>query len=67
MREIVIYSGEEWQRVPELDAAETYAIQNEYGELRFVPKSEFVSKYMDNKNLFPWAIILGIVGGLMVV
>ena len=67
MREVVIYSGEEWQRVPELDAFETYAIQNEYGELRFVTKKEFVPKYMNEKSLFPWAIILGIVGGLMVV
>lgn len=53
--------------MPELDAFETYAIQNEYGELRFVAKKEFVSKYMDKKSIFPWAIILGIVGGLMVV
>ena len=64
MREVVIYSGEEWQRVPELDAGETYAIQNEYGELRFVAKSEFVSKYT-NGALFPFAIILGIVAGIM--
>ena len=67
MREIVIYSGEEWQRVPELDAFETYAIQNEYGELRFVAKKEFVSKYIDEKSLFPWAVIFGVVFGLMAV
>lgn len=53
--------------MPELDAAETYAIQNEYGELRFVTKKEFVSKYMDEKSLFPWAVIFGVVFGLMAV
>lgn len=62
--DVVIYSGNEWKFIS--DAGETIAIQNEYGEMKIVPKAEAVAKYGDApKKAFGWAILAAIVLGIM--
>lgn len=62
--DVVIYSGNEWKIIA--DAGETLALQNEYGELKIIPKAEAVAKYGDApKKAFGWAILAAIVLGLM--
>ena len=62
--DVVIYSGNEWTFID--DAGETIAIQNEYGEMKIIPKAEAVAKYGDApKKAFGWAILAAIVLGLM--
>lgn len=61
---VVIYSGNEWTIIE--DAGETLALQNEYGELKIVPKSEAIEKYGNEpKKAFGWAILAAIVLGIM--
>ena len=67
MREIIIYSGEEWQRIPELDAGETIAIQNEYGELRYLPKSEEIVKKYSNESGKGWGWIVAALAALALI
>lgn len=63
---VVIYSGNEWTIID--DAGETLALQNEYGELKIVPKSEAVEKYGNgSKKEFGWAILAAIVLGIMAI
>lgn len=62
--DVVIYSGNEWTIIA--DAGETLALQNEYGELKIIPKAEAVAKYGDApKKAFGWAILAAIVLGIM--
>lgn len=62
--DVVIYSGNEWTFIA--DAGETISIQNEYGEMKIIPKAEAVAKYGDApKKAFGWAILAAIVLGLM--
>lgn len=62
--DVVIYSGDEWKFIA--DAGETIAIQNEYGEMKIIPKAEAVAKYGDApKKAFGWAILAAIVLGIM--
>ena len=64
-QEVIIYSGQEWQRMPELDAPETLAYQNEYGQIIYMPMAEAVEKYA-TKSAFPWWIVAA-VGGLFLI
>lgn len=62
--DVVIYSGNEWKIIA--DAGETLALQNEYGELKIIPKAAAVAKYGDApKKAFGWAILAAIVLGIM--
>jgi hypothetical protein len=62
--DVVIYSGNEWTFIA--DAGETIAIQNEYGEMKIVPKAEAIEKYGDApKSTFGLAILAAIVLGIM--
>lgn len=62
--DVVIYSGNEWTFIA--DAGETIAIQNEYGEMKIIPKAEAVAKYgKGEKGAFGWAILAAIVLGIM--
>lgn len=57
----IIYDGQQWQRIPELDAEETIAIQNEYGEIKFIPKSQaIVKKYTSKESSIAWWILAAI-------
>ena len=61
---VVVYSGNEWTVIE--DAGETLALQNEYGDMKIVPKSEAVTKYGNEpKKAFGWAILAAIVIGIM--
>ena len=61
---VVIYSGNEWKIIA--DAGETLALQNEYGELKIIPKAEAVAKYGDApKKAFGRAKMAANVLGIM--
>lgn len=62
--EVVIYSGNEWTVIDE--TSETLAVQNEYGELKIIPKAAAVAKYGNGeKGTFGWAVLAAVVLGLL--
>ena len=55
MRQVIIYSGKEYTVIDETD--ETFAVQDENGDLHIIPKTAAIEKYGTIKRAFPWGLI----------